>query len=327
MSNQATRLSSCPAERLAQCRGQADNSDDQLQHDPAGISKQLPENCRQRLAAEGKSYAKSNCSVCGQFSPRWKECDAVLADAPLQPAGVVEVLGRVMGAGYDSQNRTVMLEIGNGDFPFARKIETGTELVDRAHVTRLKAEVSALQQRLNIADQRVCELEKDKQRLDALEGNFWDVRHHSAPLADTGDYTGGVEIVGRWMDKPHERVIGEDYNESLRAAIDQAMTADAYPPARPEYPEIDAALSEENWHMNPCRQGHGDVGACGGKAFCHTCDETITATTTQAAFEQWNSAHPPSAKAEPRCNEEREELGLPTNPACAACGIGSCFDR
>ncbi len=151
---------------------------------------------------------------------------------------------------------------------------------------------AALQQRLNIADQRVCDLEKDKQRLDALESNFWDVRHHSAPLADTGDYTGGVEIVGRWMDKPHERVIGEDYNESLRAAIDQAMTADAYPPAKPEYPEIDVALSEENWHMNPCQQGHGDVGACGAKAFCHTCDETITATTTQEAFEQWNATHP-----------------------------------
>lgn len=158
----------------------------------------------------------------------------------------------------------------------------------------LKERVSALQQRLTITDQRVDDLEKDKQRLDALETNFWDVRHNSAPLADTGDYTGGVEIVGRWMDKPHERVIGEDYNESLRAAIDQAMTAGAYPPARPEYPDIDAALSEENWHMNPCKQGHSDVGACGGKAFCHTCDETITATTTQEVFEMWNATHPAS---------------------------------
>ena len=151
---------------------------------------------------------------------------------------------------------------------------------------------AALQQRLNIADQRVCDLEKDKQRLDALEGNFWDVRHHSAPLADTGDYTGGVEIVGRWMDKPLERVIGEDYNENLRAAIDEAMKADAYPPARPEYPEIDAALSDDDWHMNPCKQGHRDVGACQGTAFCYTCDETITAATTQEAFEKWNATHP-----------------------------------
>lgn len=45
-----------------------------------------------------------------------------------------------------------------------------------------------------------------------------------------------------WMDKPNERGVSENYNENLRAAIDQAMTAPAYPPARPEYPEIDEAL-------------------------------------------------------------------------------------
>jgi hypothetical protein len=81
----------------------------------------------------------------------------------------------------------------------------------------------------------VDELRKDKDRLDALECNGWDIRNSSSPMADTGDYNQAIEIVGRWMDKPHERVIGEDYNENLRAAIDQAMSADAYPPARPEY--------------------------------------------------------------------------------------------
>ncbi|OSN39540.1 hypothetical protein [Pseudomonas syringae] len=91
-----------------------------------------------------------------------------------------------------------------------------------------------------------CEaLRKDKDRLDALEGNFWDVRHSSEALADTGDYTSGVEVIGHWMDKPFERVIGENYTESLRAAIDQAMTADAYPPARPDYSELDAAMDSE----------------------------------------------------------------------------------
>ncbi|SEP58841.1 hypothetical protein SAMN03159444_00142 [Pseudomonas sp. NFACC02] len=157
---------------------------------------------------------------------------------------------------------------------------------------RLQAENAALQQRLNVADQRIDELEKDKRRLDALESEFWDVRHHSSPIADTGDHSTSIEIVGHWGDKPHERVIGENYEENLRAAIDQAMTADAYPPARPEYPELDSALSDEDWHMNPCKQGHRDVGACGCKAFCHTCDETITAATTQEAFEQWNATHP-----------------------------------
>lgn len=107
---------------------------------------------------------------------------------------------------------------------------------------RIVAEHDALQQRLNEADQRIDELERDKDRLDTIEANFWDVRHHSGALADTGDYTSSIEIVGHWMDKPTERVIGENYSENLRAAIDQAMTAPAYPPARPEYPEIDALL-------------------------------------------------------------------------------------
>ncbi|WP_280041155.1 hypothetical protein [Pseudomonas sp. Hg5Tf] len=60
--------------------------------------------------------------------------------------------------------------------------------------------------------------------------------------------------------------------------------------------DIDAALLEianKEWRMNPCKQGHRDVGACNGKAFCHQCDELITATTTQEAFEQWNATHPP----------------------------------
>jgi len=37
------------------------------------------------------------------------------------------------------------------------------------------------------------------------------------------------------MSNPHERVIGENHTEDLRAALEQALTADAYPPARPEY--------------------------------------------------------------------------------------------
>lgn len=99
-----------------------------------------------------------------------------------------------------------------------------------------------LQQRLTAAEQRNASLQKDKDRIDALESNFWDVRHNSHPIADTGDHSSSLEIVGRWMDKPFERVIGENYSENLRAAIDQAMTAAVYPPERPEYPEIDAAL-------------------------------------------------------------------------------------
>lgn len=35
-------------------------------------------NCRQRLADEGKPYPRSSCAVCGQFSPKWCDCDALL---------------------------------------------------------------------------------------------------------------------------------------------------------------------------------------------------------------------------------------------------------
>lgn len=80
-------------------------------------------------------------------------------------------------------------------------------------------------------------LRKDKDRLDALESNFWDVRHTSTQVGMEGDTSQSIEIVGSWMDAPRERVIGENYSENLRAAIDQAMTSDAYPPARPEYDE------------------------------------------------------------------------------------------
>lgn len=80
-------------------------------------------------------------------------------------------------------------------------------------------------------------LRKDKDRLDALEANFWDVRHTSTQVGMEGDTSQSIEIVGRWMDAPRERVIGENYSENLRAAIDQAMTSDVYPPARPEYEE------------------------------------------------------------------------------------------
>jgi hypothetical protein len=161
------------------------------------------------------------------------------------------------------------------------------------HVERITAERDALQLRLNAADQRIDEMERDKARLDALEANCWDVRYDSSPNGDAGDSSISIEIVGQWMDKPTERVVGENYNENLRAAIDQAMTASAYPPARPEYPDHESAQNAD-WHMNPCKQGHRDVGAAGGIAACNQCDEKIEAATTQEAFEQWNAAHPAS---------------------------------
>ncbi|MFI8645855.1 hypothetical protein ACIGJK_13820 [Pseudomonas iridis] len=188
----------------------------------------------------------------------------------------------------------------------AESSETG-RLQTQAKLDRVTAERDGLQLALNTADQtiddlqcaigrrnqRIDELERDKDRLDALESNCWDVRFYSSPNGDAGDSSINIEVVGHWMDKPFERVIGENYSENLRAAIDQAMTAPAYPPARPEYPEPES-IKDDDWHMNPCKQGHRDVGAAGGVAACNQCDEKIEAVNTQEAYEQWNASHPPS---------------------------------
>lgn len=37
-----------------------------------------PNNCRQRLAAEGKPYPRSSCDACGSLAPKWRECDAAI---------------------------------------------------------------------------------------------------------------------------------------------------------------------------------------------------------------------------------------------------------
>jgi hypothetical protein len=121
------------------------------------------------------------------------------------------------------------------------------------HFELITVERDALQLRLNAADQRIDELERDKARLDAIEANCWDVRYDSSQNGDAGDSSISIEIVGHWMDKPTERVVGENYNENLRAAIDQAMTAPAYPPARPEYPELDEFVERD--HQLPGTSG------------------------------------------------------------------------
>ncbi|CAL5244198.1 Lar family restriction alleviation protein [Pseudomonas aeruginosa] len=92
-------------------------------------------------------------------------------------------------------------------------------------------------------------LRKDKARLDAIEDNCWDVRYGISSNADAGDSSISIEIVGRYQGVPHIRVLGENYTENLRAAIDQAMTAEACPPERPEYDDhgrpLRALLSEQ----------------------------------------------------------------------------------
>lgn len=81
----------------------------------------------------------------------------LLAAAPVPPAdGKVEVL-----AFLDAQGDVMNSEIGA---VFAAVYPGYTDLVDRAHVTRLQAENATLQQRLTIADQRVDDLETEPKR-------------------------------------------------------------------------------------------------------------------------------------------------------------------
>lgn len=99
----------------------------------------------------------------------------------------------------------------DGQFSAHRHDPTGwahgyqiTELTDRAHVTRLQAKNAALQQRLNIADQRVDELQSELAKARELlsraervlyEKGIWGaaqeiesyLAHQSAPAAKDGE--------------------------------------------------------------------------------------------------------------------------------------------
>ncbi|MGB9088380.1 MAG: hypothetical protein WCC29_02190 [Pseudomonas farsensis] len=86
-----------------------------------------------------------------------------------------------------------------------------------------------------VSTEELAELRRDRQRLSAIESSCWDVIFDSHSNGMDGDYSISIEIIGHYEGKPHKRVMGENYNENLRAAIDQALTAEAYPPERPEY--------------------------------------------------------------------------------------------
>lgn len=169
------------------------------------------------------------------------ENDQLKAENEIFEDGMRSLASTLGAGGYNATTLTAAQLVEKVQWGVNHFADTSGHMVDqlRAEVAGLKTDYEAYE-RVNAELKAECEaLRKDKDRLDALESNFWDVRHDSHPIADTGDSSSSLEIVGHWMDKPFERVIGEDWNENLRAAIDQAMKAPAYPPARPEYPEID----------------------------------------------------------------------------------------
>jgi hypothetical protein len=86
-----------------------------------------------------------------------KEMDSVLATS-VPPAGDVEVIAEVVNKYGDPEAFAERDLLRRTEVD---KLKIGTELVDREHVTRVQAENAALQQRLNVADQCVDDLESD----------------------------------------------------------------------------------------------------------------------------------------------------------------------
>lgn len=179
-------------------------------------------------------------------------------------SGIQTLATLVLGGAFDAT------ELGENDIqPDMKLIEelqqrlvTGTddiyvELINRAELDRVTAERDALQQRLSAADQRIDD------QAGLLRRCVMAVREqHCDP--DEAEF---------------------DLPAGLMADIDAQLSASTEP------------QQDDDWHMNPCKQGHRDVGAAGGVAECNQCNERIEAATTQEAFERWNATHPATESA------------------------------
>ncbi len=154
------------------------------------------------------------------------------------------------------------------------------------HFEEIKAREAALQLLLNERDEQVHSLEQRRQaeqqacmaaerRVAEMETalKFYAEREHYHFESGNWDTVSGEPLNILWCgDEP-------DFIEDGSVAR-AALLASAEP------------SKDDDWHMNPCKQGHRDVGAAGGVAHCYTCDEKIEAATTQEAFERWNATHP-----------------------------------
>ena len=126
---------------------------------------------------------------------------------------------------------------------------------------RATAERDTLQLRLNAADQRIDEL------VSAVRSINHGKRHE---VFVPGDDEPQYRQRKKWVDW-------------VLSLCDEASTAQ---------PEQHQPEPIDDWRMNPCKQGHRDVGAAGGVAHCYQCDEKIEAATTQEAFERCNATDP-----------------------------------
>lgn len=150
---------------------------------------------------------------------------------------------------------------------------------------RVTAENAALQKRLNAADQQIDELTA---KPDAPTELTFKYRHPTT--GETLSVTLEKSEVAEGMeDSLYEKLAGqlcscEPIGETNVVDCNCSEYTDDF--------ELDLKASPDDWLMNPCKQGHRDVGAASGVAHCYTCNEKIEAATTQEAFERWNASHP-----------------------------------
>ena len=137
------------------------------------------------------------------------------------------------------------------------------------HLDRITAERDALQLRLNAADRRIvdfgggdCEWSND------CESGIWN--------------TGCGSTWSFHDDGPEENGMNFCHSCGKHLVVEAGQ----------EQEQEQEQEQDDEWLMNPCKQGHRDVGAAGGVAACNQCDEKIEAATTQEAFERWNVTHP-----------------------------------
>ncbi|MHA6138457.1 hypothetical protein ACX3YC_13610 [Pseudomonas mohnii] len=134
---------------------------------------------------------------------------------------------------------------------------------DRVLLAESMAREQALQQRLNAADQLIDDFSKACEWTQEEDSGIW-----NSSCGSTWSFND---------DGPTENGMNFCHCCGMRLIVRDAVV---------ESEPID------DWQMNPCKQGHRDVGADGGVAHCYTCDEKIEAATTQEAFERWNATHP-----------------------------------
>ncbi|MGO2711558.1 hypothetical protein [Pseudomonas helleri] len=200
----------------------------------------------------------------GQADPHGNHYNCQRAALPLGELTDDELANGVFLHGNEPLNINALLRKTPGYHSAAVWLNAGKDRIrwlSRA-LEESAAREQALQQRLNAADQRI----------DDCSGTCEWSRED-----DSGIWHSGCGVTWSFHDDGPEENGMHFCHSCGKTLVVEATTSE---------PEQD-----DDWHMNPCKQGHRDVGASGGVAHCYTCGEEITATTTQEAFEQWNATH------------------------------------